>query len=97
MLLDWVILRQCSTLMFQGQNVFLDISTFVLEYQDLIYGASYSRRMESSATLLQKSRNSQIFFVNFFGEVGWGVKFKDFSLALLCMCKKQYPPYGIIV
>jgi len=83
--------------MFKGQNVFLDISTFVLEYQDLIYGASYSRRMEPSTILLQKSQNSQIFSLNFFGEEGWGVKFKDFSLALLCICKKQYPPYGIIV
>jgi hypothetical protein len=83
--------------MFKGQNVFVDISAFVLEYQDLIYGASYSRRMESSATLLQKSQNSQIFSLNIFGEVGWWLKFKDFSLALLCMCKKQYPPYGITV
>jgi len=58
--------------MFKGQNVFLDISTFVSEYKDLIYGASYSRRMESSAPLLQKSQNSQIFSLNFFGEVGGG-------------------------
>jgi hypothetical protein len=52
--------------MFKGKNVFLDISTFVLEYQDLIYGSSYSRRMESSVTLLQKSQNSQIFSLNSF-------------------------------
>jgi hypothetical protein len=83
--------------MFKGQNVFLDISTFALEYQDLICGASYSRRMESSATLLQKSQNSQFSSLSLFGEAGWGVKFKDISFTLLYICKKQYPPYGIIV
>jgi len=76
--------------MFKGQNVLFDISTFVLEYQDLIYGASYSRRMESSATAAKILKLTDLFF-KLFWRGGVGGKIQRLFISFV-MCMQETVP-----